>query len=538
LSYQNGKNLHLDRRNFIKLLFGALVISKGAFAKHNSWYKTHLEKLNKSRRIVAYFDINAGQNHIFGIEVNKWVDFRFNFVDEPNNQIDSIYFCLDGGNISYYPSEILPLINSKGINEWLNSGIDILKISIEETHKRELEAFYSHRMNGSDRDVSHSPAIIPLKEKNPNWLIPEAQWKPGLWNYGKKGVREHKLQVLTELAQNYNLDGIDLDFMRTPPFFPNGEAWTSRESLTELMRSVRKMLTSIAKERGRPYLLSIRIPRNIEGCHFIGIDIEKWAKEKLVDIMIIGTRSIKVDLPSFKKITEGTNIKLIPCFDDAAHFPSGYHDPGIEFERGVFTNWWHQGADSVATFNWSFASQYLYDKLEYNHYMPKSHQQAYKEIGSYETMIFKNKTFVIPRRFGVTTSPDNEYRWNNYANLNFENPLPALTKSNEPLVLKIDIGDDISNQTANISKLNLHLVYEIKDNIVSNKSEEIFSDLRNIDVKINGKDLMSLERDTDKKLFVFDVDSKQLVHGVNMIYLRSKVSLIIEKIELHVKYNN
>lgn len=529
--------MHLDRRNFIKLLLGALIVSKGIFANVVSILpKTHLEKLNKSRRIVAYFDINAGQDHIFGIKVKKWVDFRFNFVDEPDNQIDSIYFGLDGGNISYYPSEILPLTKSKGINKWLNSGIDILKISIEETHKRELEAFYSHRMNGSDRDINHAPAIIPLKEKNPNWLISEADWKPGFWNYGEKAVREHKLQVLTELAQNYDLDGLDLDFMRTPPFFSNGEAWISREFLTEFMRSVRKMLTSIAEERGRPYLLSIRIPRNIEGCHFIGIDIEKWAKEELVDIMIIGTRSIKVDLQSFKKITQGTNIKLVPCFDDAAHFPSGYHDPGIEFERGVFTNWWHQGADSVATFNWSFAAQALYDKLNYKHYMPKSHQQSYKEIGSLETMLFKNKTFVIPRRFGVTTNPDNEYRWNNYANLNINNPLPAITKANEPLVLKIDIGDDISNQTANISKLNLHLFYEVKDNIVSNKSDAIFSDFININV--NGKDLMNLEIDRDKKLFVFDVDSKQLVQGVNMIYVRSKVSVIIEKIELHVKYNN
>ena len=92
--------MRLDRRNFIKLLFGTLVISKGIFANVVSILsKTHLEKLNKSRRIVAYFDINAGQDHIFGIKVEKWVDFRFNFVDEPNNQIDSIYFCLDGGNI-------------------------------------------------------------------------------------------------------------------------------------------------------------------------------------------------------------------------------------------------------------------------------------------------------------------------------------------------------------------------------------------------------------------------------------------------------
>ena len=28
----------------------------------------------------------------------------------------------------------------------------------------------------------------------------------------------------------------------------------------------------------------------------------------------------------------------------------------IEFLRGVFSNWWDQGADNIVTFNWSYAS--------------------------------------------------------------------------------------------------------------------------------------------------------------------------------------
>ena len=86
------------------------------------------------------------------------------------------------------------------------------------------------------------------------------------------------------------------------------------------------MLLEVARKRGRPFLLAARIPENLEGCHFDGIDVETWAQEELLDIFVMGCRSLDVDIPAFRRITEGTNIKLYPCVDDH-HASDGYQWP-------------------------------------------------------------------------------------------------------------------------------------------------------------------------------------------------------------------
>ena len=44
------------------------------------------------------------------------------------------------------------------------------------------------------------------------------------------------------------------------------------------VETARKRLNVIALERGRPVLLSVRVPDTIETCAAIGIDIERWAQ--------------------------------------------------------------------------------------------------------------------------------------------------------------------------------------------------------------------------------------------------------------------
>ena len=63
------------------------------------------------------------------------------------------------------------------------------------------------------------------------------------------------------------------------------------------------MLLEVERERGRPFLLAARVPENLEGCHFDGLDVETWAREQLVDIFVMGCRSFDVDIPAFRSIT-------------------------------------------------------------------------------------------------------------------------------------------------------------------------------------------------------------------------------------------
>ena len=129
-----------------------------------------------------------------------------------------------------------------------------------------------------------------------------------LWDFSFREVRDYKVKIIRELAEDYDFDGISIDFARNPSLFRVGTQWLNRDHLTAFMRRVRAMTLDVEKKRGRPLLTAIRVPEDIVGCHFDGIDIERWARERLADIFVLGGRSSDVDIPAFRRITAGTRV--------------------------------------------------------------------------------------------------------------------------------------------------------------------------------------------------------------------------------------
>ena len=85
-----------------------------------------------------------------------------------------------------------------------------------------------------------------------------------------------------------------------------------RDILTDFMRDIRTTLLGIEKKRGRPLLLAARVPEDLMGCHFDGMDMEAWVRDFLVDILVVGTRTANADVTAFHHITKGTPIKTLP----------------------------------------------------------------------------------------------------------------------------------------------------------------------------------------------------------------------------------
>ena len=154
---------------------------------------------------------------------------------------------------------------------------------------------------------------------------------------------------------------MEIDFARVCPVLPPGQQWENRDAVTDFMRSVRSMLLRVGERRGRPCLLAARVPENLVGCRMDGLDVETWAREELVDIFTLGCRSFDVDVAAFRRITEGTHIRLYPVLDDH-HSTDGYRFPPIEVFRGVMANWLHQGADGLQTFNFAYARSETLEK--------------------------------------------------------------------------------------------------------------------------------------------------------------------------------
>ena len=440
----------LSRRNFLQSASAALSSrSMGQFAILHGLQakielsKDHLAAVNRRRRIVVQEDPVLSDPLKPGISFEQWRDYLFNYADEHGSQIDTFFWDLGSDDWAIYKSKVLPPSEIPIVKRWREQGIDFVRLLIEECRKRKIEAFWNQRTSEVDMPANGvglgMDSMNPVKKAHPDWVI-RSWWWQGLWNLSNPDARQYRLQVLQDLAANYEFDGIQLDFARHVPCLPPGRQWELRDGVTDHVRNVRLMLLELEKKRGRPYLLAVRVPESLRGCHVDGFDVEVWAQENLVDIFTLGERSSEVNLAEFRRIVAGKNIKLQPCLDDH-HATDGYRSPPVEFFCGVFGNWWQQGADSVVTFNWSCASPEVATAIGAKP-GPLCQRQGYHCIGSSETLRHKDKLFTVQRRGGYPWA-EGYFCRNDFASL----PV-LLANEGTPMALTIAIGDPLHADAA------------------------------------------------------------------------------------------
>jgi hypothetical protein len=405
----------------------------------------------RKRRIVVQYDANDPMWSYWKLHRNgdasfdRFRDAVFSYVEEPGSQIDAIWWDIGGSPLGCsYPSKVEPPVDHPLLQQWLRGGVDWVEKLVSETRRRKLEVFWNHRISEVEclPEGGLSKLPHPLKVKHPDWVVPASWWPQGMWNLAAKGLREHKVTILRELATRYDLDGIQIDFARHVPCLSVGRQWELRGHVTQFMRMVRRMLLEVAQHRGRPFLLAARVPQTLDGCRADGFDVKTWAEQHLVDVLTLGSRSMDVDVEGLRAAV-GRAVQLQPCFDDH-HATDGYRYGSIEFLRGVFANHFQRGADSVMTFNWSIGTPEVCRAVG-SDAGPSAHQAAYKEVGDPRTLAGKDKMFAVERRGG--------YPWaDGFFNHNDTAPLPApLANDGRAAEVVLHISDAPGAANANVT---------------------------------------------------------------------------------------
>lgn len=537
----------------------------------------HIEAASRQRRIIYQDDVLCTRAFRKGeITIERWqkiVDFYMSRLDAAPNQIDSVWHEWGEGNTAVWPSEVLPE-TSFACPEWWTLGIDPVGGLLEETKKRGRECFFSYRINGSDNDPLFDPPHdfkdpIPIKAEHPDWLI--RKWHP-FWDFTHDGVRDLKLAILKEVAEKYDYDGISIDFARIPVLFREGQQWTHRDLLTDFIRKLRTTLLEIESRRARPYLLAVRIPEDIPGCHFDGMDVVAWIAESLVDILVVGTRTANVDIPGFRNLTSGTEIRVYPSWDDH-HSSDGYRHPSLDVWRGVCANWWRQNPDGMHTFNLTSPSPETHNALEIE--LAPRHRggpsdeldldEAWEiqrhvcnEVGSPESLEGLNKIFFVERRGGghgedFSPNPDNWYTPRlAYFQTNMRAPLPAQLLDNglADTLLNLEVADPVNDLADAIDLLELRIAFTCRgeeDSIGPNT----LADQLEVEVRVNNlllDGVRSVEEEETalnahfQDWLAYDVSPSWLAPGENLIGIRlvrrpnHDGPIRVEKVELHVRY--
>ena len=535
----------------------------GAALNRLSVRDEHIAAINRQRRIIFQDDVLANdvfRNDEVGTErLDKIIDFYMSRLDEQPNQIDSIWFEWGEGNTAVWPSEVMPCTENV-FPKWWEAGIDPVEVLLTEAKKRDREVFFSYRINGSDNDDLFDPPRpfdqpIPLKAENPDWLI--YKWHP-YWNFSVQGVRDLKLNVVREVAEMYDFDGIQIDFARIPVLFSE-EQWLHRGTLTDFMRDIRATLLDIGEKRRRPLLLAARVPEDLMGCHFDGMDVETWVRDFLVDILVVGTRTANADITAFRHITKDTPIKIYPSFDDH-HSTDGYREPDLEVWRSTCANWWRENPDGMHTFNLMVSSPQSAQNLGISP-QPRweTQRKIFSEIGSPETLKGKDKVFFVERRGGghaeyVVPSPAN---WHTPRHMYFQtNMLAALPAAladdgGEDTLLTLNVADDVKAVSKEIDQITLRIAVSDEAGEAVSVDERLEALGLGVEVRLNNilldapraETLDTSKVDAFKNWLIFTVAPRYLAVGANLVGVRLSQQLPvvfghiqIEKLELHVRY--
>lgn len=296
-------------------------------------------------------------------------------------QVDTIFY----QGYTSKPNWEFPSENTKAL------GPDPLRHVVDYAHSNNMEFFYSIRMN----DIHHAvhqgthywakfmvenlhllqgkvdrewfdEQVIPWMrgetEKHPLTDAWEAGWKVffpyegskpsnfrtwSAFDWGCREVRNYFLGVVKEACRRYDLDGIELDWSRTPPFFKM-EHRANAPVMTDFMHQVRRWLDGWGQERGKPVLLANHVPDSPTESLNIGLDARRWLQEDLIDILIggFGGRPFSCAIGEWAHMGHEYGVPVYGCIENGLPYQAK-----TNVIRATAQRYFEAGADGVAMYD-------------------------------------------------------------------------------------------------------------------------------------------------------------------------------------------
>ncbi|MBX3670107.1 MAG: family 10 glycosylhydrolase [Rhodocyclaceae bacterium] len=162
---------------------------------------------------------------------------------------------------------------------YLLGGGDMVKVFVDRCRQRGQRPFISLRLNDAHHlEDADSDAVSRFYVEHPDYRIgtDSRKWDQRGLNWAIPEVRALKLAFVRELAEGYDIDGIELDFMRYYSFFQLDNTTTSQRAdiMTEFVRNVRQAI-------GPNRWLCARVPCELSMFDPLGIDLPAMVRAGL-----------------------------------------------------------------------------------------------------------------------------------------------------------------------------------------------------------------------------------------------------------------
>ena len=311
-------------------------------------------------------------------------------------------------------------------------------------HEHDIEAFASVRMNDVHDSFMDANAMTVWKRTHPEFMVdtcgtlPEFELYTTAQDFSHEAVRQRKLEIIEEICQRYDVDGVELDYIRHPVLFSRrmrGEPCTVDEIaiITSMMEEIRSLTDGAAERRGRPLLIAVRVPDTFTTALDNGMDVVAWLEEDLIDILIIGGGYAPWSLPAetWVEAAQLYGVPVYPCVNMGKE--------SLPLVRGLASNWYRAGTDGLYFWNLGTPFEFMTgDQLV------ETRRWCYAcvhEVGNANMLVGKEKLFSVDSDTGGILSY--------YVHLSVPRPLPLKSKGGVlrtgvigrvPLIAGDDVG--------------------------------------------------------------------------------------------------
>jgi hypothetical protein len=307
----------------------------------------------------------------------------------------------------------------------------------------DLPFFPRVRMNSHyDVDPS-SPGWGRFRREHPELLIgrpgedlPEGSIEHGIrtgLNYVFPQVRQYMAAIICEVFERFDVDGVEMDFMRHPAFFRTTEAFQNRHHMTDLLCHVRAHMDQAGAERGKHIQLAVRVPPTLADAARIGLDVTEWMAAGLVDIVVAGGGFIPYETPieEFVRAGESKGVQVYGCIEATRHADE-------KNLRAIASRFWAAGAAGIYLYNFYTAG-------------PEWNKRVLNQLADPEALKYLDKRYELDQSARFTTPYHCAYPVTNIeAAFRYGNPAAQL-----PIVLEqslagqgprccLEVADDLA----------------------------------------------------------------------------------------------
>ena len=397
----------------------------------------------RRRRTIYHND--ARHSYLWFYEPPMRLEDAWAPVDEVvGTAVDTFSYCVERGDGAFYPTKVGKMFSvedgkphSTSNFQWraaacmislMERGIDPLQLLIDRARHHSMDFF------------------ADLRLQRLGGMYPDLELENGGPGWADERVRELKLQIIRELAVDYPIDGLELDFTaafggRASFFFPDGGTPKNVNTMTEWIRRAAETARS---RPGSPCAIGARIFPTEQANLDQGLDVRTWLREGLLDFVVPVAYIYTVldpDMP-FEWVVEPAHDSGASVYGFLQHHlqdeiigANTRISPNIEHFRAAAANYWEHGVDGLYTWmmDWPLGD------VERN---------VLAMLGSPELLRERDKHYVVARKYEGAARVGYDHR----IPLELRPPLPTAAHP-----IPFTIADDVQEDDSRIASVVLRL---------------------------------------------------------------------------------